>query len=421
MRERVQSSFAAPARRRGRRTLLIAGLGLAVIAAVAPEAKWYCAILFVTLAAAILWPDRQSRRQAAEENSALASVWPSSDMKATVSALDEPILVMDRRMILRFRNPASEVAFGNMPVGDLVTLRFRSPELIAALSRSIESAESEKCVLDERRPVERTWQVEVRPVEAYGSDTVQFFLLVFRDQTPERRVEQMRTDFVANASHELRTPLASLTGFIETLQGPARDDPKARERFLQIMREQAARMSLLIDDLLSLSRIEMKRHVPVSDEVELGPLIEKVVEQLDPVIREYGIEVEWKPPSEPVRVLGEDVQLVQVFSNLLENACKYGAEGGRVEIVIERTLDHGEAKVDVSIRDYGDGIAEEHLPRLTERFYRVNVGTSRARQGTGLGLSIVRNILLRHRASLIVRSEMGQGSTFVARFPALGA
>lgn len=226
-------------------------------------------------------------------------------------------------------------------------------------------------------------------------------------------MDRMRTDFVANASHELRTPLASLMGFIETMQGPARGDEAARTQFLAIMLDQAQRMARLIDDLLSLSRLEMRAHVAPDGDVDLGGTIAHVVDTLKPMANDLGVEIELTLPDTSVTVTGDIDELIQVFSNLIENACKYGQTGKRVLITV---ADTGEIGTHVTIQDFGPGIAKEHVPRLTERFYRVDVETSRTKKGTGLGLAIVKHILARHRARLVVRSTPGEGSVFTVKF-----
>jgi two-component system phosphate regulon sensor histidine kinase PhoR len=243
-------------------------------------------------------------------------------------------------------------------------------------------------------------------------------LMTFHDQTPLRRVEEMRADFVANASHELRTPLAALSGFIDTLQGQAKDDPKARERFLGIMHNQATRMARLIDDLLSLSRVELSAHVRPDTLVDLLPIIRQVADGLEPLARERQVEVEIHLPEPPVMIAGDREELLRLFENLIENALKYGASGGRVIVSLtsSRATD-GAQEVRVMVRDFGPGIAPEHLPRLTERFYRVDVGDSRSQGGTGLGLSLVKHILNRHRGRLLIESVPKQGATFTACFP----
>jgi two-component system phosphate regulon sensor histidine kinase PhoR len=230
----------------------------------------------------------------------------------------------------------------------------------------------------------------------------------------------MRADFVANASHELRTPLAALSGFIDTLQGAARADPAAQEKFLPIMQAQATRMARLIDDLLSLSRIELNAHRQPATPVDVVPLVRQVVDGLQTLARDRGVAVTIDAPAEPQRVLGDRDELTRVFENLIENALKYGAAGKRVEIAVTRgAAPDGAPELRVAVRDYGPGIAPEHLPRLTERFYRVDVVESRAQGGTGLGLALVKHILARHRGRLAIASTPGAGATFTAHVPVL--
>jgi len=242
-------------------------------------------------------------------------------------------------------------------------------------------------------------------------------LLTFHDLTPLRRVEEMRADFVANASHELRTPLAALSGFIETLQGSARDDTKARDRFLGIMQEQARRMARLIDDLLSLSRIELNAHRRPDTPIDLVPIVRQVADGLQTLARDRGVTVHVEAAN-ALTVPGDHDELVRLFENLVENALKYGAPGKRVDITLMQGRSaEGAAEARVGVRDYGPGIAPEHLPRLTERFYRVDVRESRAQGGTGLGLALVKHILNRHRGRLSIESMPGAGATFTVYLP----
>jgi two-component system phosphate regulon sensor histidine kinase PhoR len=226
----------------------------------------------------------------------------------------------------------------------------------------------------------------------------------------------MRSDFVANASHELRTPLASLRGFIETMQGPARKDEAAREKFLGIMLEQVTRMSRLVDDLLSLSRLELKSKIAPDGVVDLASVISSVAASLGPLAKDLGVTIHLDLPAYPVRVTGERDELTEVFENLIENACKYGQSGGHVDVRMTGGAPEQSGPVEVAVTDHGPGIPEDQVPRLTERFYRVNVEHSKSKKGTGLGLAIVKHILTRHRASLVIRSELGKGSTFTVRF-----
>jgi two-component system phosphate regulon sensor histidine kinase PhoR len=256
------------------------------------------------------------------------------------------------------------------------------------------------------------------PVPAAFGGTETCMLMTFHDQTPLRRVEELRADFVANASHELRTPLAALSGFIDTLQGPAKDDAAARERFLSIMRAQATRMARLIDDLLSLSRVELSAHVRPGTSVDLVSIIRQVADGLESLARERQVVVDINLPDAPVRIAGDREELLRLFENLIENALKYGASGGKVIVSLSSaTTVEGTPEIRVMVRDFGPGIAPEHLPRLTERFYRVDVGDSRAQGGTGLGLSLVKHILNRHRGRLLIESVPRNGATFTACFP----
>ena len=259
--------------------------------------------------------------------------------------------------------------------------------------------------------------IALRMPELAG-DHADILVMTFHDLTPLRRVEEMRADFVANASHELRTPLAALLGFIETLQGPAKNDPVAREKFLGIMQGQAARMARLIDDLLSLSRIELNAHLQPSTPVDLAPLLRQVADGLQTLARDRQVEIKLTAPAEPLIVLGDRDELIRAIENLVENALKYGAAGKRVDITLTRAQTRvGRPEARIAVRDHGPGIAPEHLPRLTERFYRVDVADSRAQGGTGLGLALVKHVLNRHGGRLTIDSVLGQGATFTMHLP----
>jgi two-component system phosphate regulon sensor histidine kinase PhoR len=301
--------------------------------------------------------------------------------------------------------------------GDLLTLRLRVPDLLAAFDRVARGGPPERIEYVERVPTERWYAAWFAPLEASPARGRGYVLLMIDDLTERRRTERVRVDFVANASHELRTPLASLSGFIETLQGPARNDPAARDRFLSIMHDQAARMSRLVNDLLSLSRVEMKAHVRPTDRIDLVAVVSHIVDALEPLARELGVAIERTLPKTPVEIVGDRDELIQVFENLVENACKYGQSGKRVVVTV--APGSAEAGPMVSVRDFGPGIAEEHVPRLTERFYRVDVEVSRRHRGTGLGLAIVKHILARHQARMTVESAPGAGATFSVTFPQL--
>jgi two-component system, OmpR family, phosphate regulon sensor histidine kinase PhoR len=342
-------------------------------------------------------------------------------LRAVVAGLPDPVIALDREGRVIALNEQARTLAPALRQGEPVALALRMPELIEAVGRALARGEDQRIQYSERGPLDRWFETIVMPVkrdpELSRPDLV---LLTFHDLTPLRRVEEMRADFVANASHELRTPLAALSGFIETLQGSARDDTKARERFLAIMQEQARRMARLIDDLLSLSRIELNAHRRPDTAVDLVPIVRQVVDSLETLARDRGVAVNITAAN-ALTVLADRDELVRIFENLVENALKYGAPGKRVDIELGPGLSpDAEPETQVSVRDFGPGIAPEHLPRLTERFYRVDVKESRAQGGTGLGLALVKHILNRHRGRLTIESAPGAGATFTVHLPTGG-
>ena len=352
--------------------------------------------------AAVPVPDIQPAVPPADDLSAIAAV---------LGALDAPALLISGRETIKLQNRAAEAIFGVIPRGSDLAGRIRAPGILDMVRDAIASGQPRETEHAERLPSETVYVVRIAPLAEKTSEP--FWLLTFRDVSQARRIDRMRSDFVANASHELRTPLASLRGFIETLQGPARNDVKAHERFLAIMHEQATRMSRLVDDLLSLSRLELRSNLTPDQTVDLVPLLGHVRDSLQPLAADLGVDIVLDVPGHPVTVPGERDELVEVFENLIENACKYGQEGKRVDVALSGG---GDAPVELSVTDYGPGIPPEHVPRITERFYRVNVEASRSKKGTGLGLAIVKHILTRHRARLVVKSEMGKGTVFTVKF-----
>jgi two-component system, OmpR family, phosphate regulon sensor histidine kinase PhoR len=342
-------------------------------------------------------------------------------VEAVIAGLPDPVIVLDREgRVLAFNPPAGRMAPA-LRRGEPASLALRVPEIVEAIRRAVAGNESQRVEFFERVPVDRWFAACVTPVELAG--TAPGFerglvLISVQDLTPLRRVEEMRADFVANASHELRTPLASLSGFIDTLQGPARNDPAARERFIEIMKGQARRMARLIDDLLSLSRIELNAHLQPQTTADVVAVVHQVADALQVLATERGVTIDIKAPEHPLIVIGDRDELTRVFENLIENALKYGGGGKRVDITLERAeAAEGAGEAIVVVRDYGAGIPPEHLPRLTERFYRVDVGHSRAEGGTGLGLALVKHIVTRHRGRLTIESTLGQGATFTVRLP----
>ena len=340
-------------------------------------------------------------------------------IEAVLTGLPDPVVALDHRGDVVALNVRAAAVAPALRPGESVSLGLRVPEVLEAIRHARASGTSQRAEFFQRVPLDRWYEVIVTPIASAGAGSrAGLVLLAFHDLTPLRRVEEMRADFVANASHELRTPLAALSGFIDTLRGSAREDSAARERFLGIMQVQADRMARLIDDLLSLSRIELNAHLRPDKEVDLGAIVRQVADSLQTLARDRDVEVTTIGISGPLFVPGDRDELIRVFENLVENALKYAASGKRVEIVLscgEGPDGTGEARV--AVRDHGPGIAPEHLPRLTERFYRVDVSESRAQGGTGLGLALVKHILNRHGGRLTIDSVPGQGATFTAHLP----
>jgi two-component system, OmpR family, phosphate regulon sensor histidine kinase PhoR len=403
--------------RDGRLVIVAAALVFAAlaIAGMLPAAYAFAGFAVVVAAATVA-------ARSGAENSRFAqpvAIFERGDdlLRAIVAGMPDPVVALDPDGRVLALNDRARVLAPALRQGEPVSFALRMPDLIEAISRAMAGGE-QRVVYFERVPMDRWYETVVMPVRrdpnAARPDLV---LMTFHDLTPLRRVEEMRADFVANASHELRTPLAALLGFIETLQGSAREDPKARERFLAIMQEQARRMARLIDDLLSLSRIELNAHRRPDTVVDLAPIVRQVVDGLETLARDRGVTVNVEAAN-ALSVLGDHDELVRIFENLVENALKYGAAGRRVDIKLGLggSAD-GESEALVSVRDYGPGIAPEHLPRLTERFYRVDVTESRAQGGTGLGLALVKHILNRHRGRLTIDSAPGAGATFTIHLP----
>jgi two-component system phosphate regulon sensor histidine kinase PhoR len=345
----------------------------------------------------------------------LPSAEPSSEqdmLPALVEALGDPGLVLDRTGAVLHRNGAAARQYPNLQVGRVMTLVMRNPDLVAAIESSQRTGEPRSLELHETLPSE-TWDRVVvaplrRPDRDWFADEDRQLLVTFQSLTELKRVDALRTDFIANASHELRTPLASLVGFIDTLLGPAARDAEAREKFLGIMRSQADRMSRLIDDLLSLSRIEMHQHVRPTGSVDLSSLLREVREGLQTQAKAADLDVVLSLPEAPVTVTGDRGQLYEVFENLVDNAIKYGADGKKVEVTLAR-VDRSGMHAMVSVVDHGPGVEPEHVPRMTERFYRIDAEASRKKKGTGLGLAIVKHIIQRHRGQMSIKSRPGEG------------
>ena len=399
----------------GRLYLIFAVLVLAFIFwLVWPPLVLYLLLLSIILALTLVvsppTPPEVTRKKTSKSKGALADI----GAEKIAGLLSDPLVIFDRSGSVIYTNPAAKAAFPSMEMETIVFLRFRAPEMLHMLHAVVDDGQPRSIDYFERLPIESWYKAVLMPLEAGRDD---LFMLIFRDQTEARRIDRMRSDFVANASHELRTPLASLRGFIETLQGPAREDVKARDRFLEIMQKQADRMSRLIDDLLSLSRLETRPNIGTEDKINLGAVLHHVTDSLVPMAEAQGVVIEHDFHDEPVYVAGSRDELIQLFQNLIENGCKYGESGKKLVVSLKKHGVPSPEEAIISVQDFGAGIAAEHLPRLTERFYRINAETGDAKKGTGLGLAIVKHILTRHRGKMNVRSELGKGTTFIVRIP----
>ncbi len=379
--------------------------------------------------------------------------------EAALEALPDPLLLIEatepndltgRR--ITFANAAARELLRIPETGALLVSAIRHPEVLEVIDESLFGAIASETPYEPRSAQERVWRVRAAPLPGRGrtadGEITRRALVHFSDETDARRAERMRVDFLANASHELRTPLASLSGFIETLRGHAKDDPEARDQFLRIMTVQAERMSRLIEDLMSLSRIELNEHIPPSGACDLTLTVLDVADTLRPLTADKDVKLDLKLPERgQALVAGDRDQITQVVQNLIDNAVKYSPAGGTVavEIVAGLTSEAAAAHASkaagmsaagggrlslltpdraasdayalVRVTDRGPGMIREHLPRLSERFYRVEGQKSGASTGTGLGLAIVKHIMNRHRGGMLVESAPGQGSTFVVYFP----
>jgi two-component system phosphate regulon sensor histidine kinase PhoR len=448
-----QSSLASARALGGAVLPVLIGPG-AILALAAVGAAQPAPAIAVALAAGVggLYLSARHRQVEAWETrpaAALAPVAaPNAPPYATIlERLPDPLMVIaaeeaddltGRRFV--FANAAARDLFRIQGDGALLVTAVRNPQVLEAVDEAL-FGDIERAVEYETGGTQgRSWIAYARPLSE-NAEGSRLALLVLRDETDARRSERTRADFLANASHELRTPLASLSGFIETLRGHARDDVGARDKFLSIMQAQAERMSRLISDLMSLSRIELNEHIAPLGRVDLAMAVVDVIDALGPQAKEKSVSFDpVLPPRGAAVVEGDRDQIIQVVQNLIDNAIKYTPRDGVVRVELYPGLsadsaaaprdpaaarmslltpDHasGERYATLRVTDKGPGLAREHLPRLTERFYRVEGQKSGERSGTGLGLAIVKHIMNRHRGGLTVESIQGEGATFGVYLP----
>jgi two-component system phosphate regulon sensor histidine kinase PhoR len=336
--------------------------------------------------------------------------------------LPDPFMLLDEAGRVIFANKAMVAVIGTDTQRKHVSAVLRTPAVLQAVQRTASTGESTSVEFSFPVPVARHFQAYVTRTE----QTPRWTALLLHDVTAAIRAEEARADFIANASHELRTPLAAVSGFIDTLKGHARDDEQAREKFLDIMTVEANRMRRLIDDLLSLTRIEQNEHVPPSGDVDVADVIREAATALQGLAQLDDVTIAIAETQALPPVAGERDELIQLFQNLIHNAIKYGRVGGHVWIGFAQAPVSAAMQgrrgagtvISIAVRDDGEGIPREAIPRLTERFYRVDVKRSRERGGTGLGLAIVKHIVNRHKGKLVIESKAGEGSTFTVLLPA---
>jgi len=358
---------------------------------------------------------------------ARAAPRPATNTRSTpgLDRLPDPVLMLNEDRRITRANLAAHELLGDSLLGRDLSTVLRNPNVLLAVDGVLAGDESTAEVeFDFTIPVERNFSARISALEEEGDVDIAVVIALY-DITELKRTEALRSDFIANVSHELRTPLSVLLGSLQTLRGAARDDPEAQEQFFGLMENQAERMSRLVDDLLSLSRIEMNEHAVPTQAVDISDMLEEVVSTLSIKAREQAIKIRTEIAEGFPELPGDKNDLSMVFQNLLDNAIKYGNPDSEIDIAarladiakLPSALSGNLPYVAISVRDRGPGIDADHIPRLTERFYRVDSQASRQRGGTGLGLAIVKHAVNRHRGALAIESEPNSGSTFTVYLP----
>ncbi len=401
--------------------LVISGWALGHYEESPPTVFAFAIMLLATLVAFLPTSKKGEKAKTEIEPEAIAlsdenepvSAYLQTHNSALLDALSEPAIILDRNLRIKTSNPSARALLGQLLPEESIDLYLRQPIAVEAVRESLFYNKLVERDVPLSIPIESYFVLRSNPLPNSSNASGGNIILTLHDVTKLRLADRMRADFVANASHELRTPLATLIGFVETLQGPASNDRAVRNKFLDIMSREAARMARLIDDLLSLSRIEMDKHVRPQTQLDVISIIREVSStlaiQLDADSRFINLQI---PESLPP-VIGERDQIVQVFHNLVSNALKYGRNGTAINV--EASLQGSHLKL--AVEDLGDGIPSEHIPRLTERFYRVDTARSRDLGGTGLGLAIVKHIVERHRGELNISSVIGKGTRIAFTLP----
>jgi two-component system, OmpR family, phosphate regulon sensor histidine kinase PhoR len=409
-------------------TILPLALAIGALAALAagwrvPPVVAFAGAVLVTLVLATFFGSRRAPQPlpvAADDGA--GDAMPSGFGRALIEKLPTPLIIVSRTGLVTYANPSAHEALPRLQPGTHFAQLIRAPAFVEAVTSTLLDGAERQVRFAATQGRERFFEARVALLPADGAFGPEALAIVqIEDRTETRRAEQLRSDFIANASHELRTPLASIIGYIETLQNHARNDPDARERFLGIMAREAGRMQRLVDDLMSLSRIELSEHLRPVEEWSLNQIAADSAAAMLPVAQQQGVALRIELPPRGARVLGDRDQLAQVFTNLIDNAMKYGGEGATVRVYEAPPGKAHPNRYGVTVEDTGPGIPREHIHRLTERFYRVSVSSSRNKGGTGLGLAIAKHILNRHEGRLEIASAVGKGSAFTVWLPRTGA
>lgn len=352
-----------------------------------------------------------------DEHSAVTAKLPKGYGQKLLADMPFPIILLSAQGRVIYGNPAAVTLLPNMALNQHISSIFRAPVLIEAIRSVRETGEKQRITYDFPSG-HRFFVLEIATLTPLIPGDAAQLILKIEDKTEDRLALQAQSDFIANSSHELKTPLATIMGYIETLQGHAKNDPKAQERFLKTMDKQAKRMDRLICDLLTLSRIEAKRGGRPTQTHDLMPILAAICLDLEPLCEKYNGEISLEAlGNAPLLLPMDPEQMTQLFTNVIENALRYGGQEPRIWLTRRDDDPRFPDMVGIMVEDNGEGIESRHLPRLTERFYRIDPSKSKRRNGTGLGLAIVRQILTRHGGELEITSTLGAGSCFTIWLP----
>ena len=361
-------------------------------------------------------PRRQTTSTAAEK---AAPGLPAGAGRNLLESLPLGVILIDDTGTVQFMNRAAEGLLGRRPPGDFPMAALRAPRLLEGIETARRDRQPVTAEFTLARTSDTFLHARIHPLEPDAADRPPSILVALEDHSRAHRAAELHRDFVANASHELKTPLAAISGLVETLQGHAREDPQARDRFLTMIGAQADRMRRLVEDLLSLNRIEINERLRPRDPQPLGPIVAEVADSLRAEAAEAKMELKLTGLDRAPTVAGNREELAQAIANLVENAVRYGTPRTAIDLSVVTDPAARPGMVGIAVADRGPGIPREEIPRLTERFYRVSAARSREKGGTGLGLAIVKHIVNRHRGALEIESTVGQGSRFTIWLPAL--